>query len=147
MADNAIAGTWRMTSWTTRATSDGRAITMPLGEAPTGYITYTPEGRMSVTAMASGRPELGAGILVYESSFSSPELKARALDTYLSYCGAYSLQDNCVTHHIEVSWWPDLCGTAIPRFFAVEGDRLELSSPPFLQGGVEQRHVLEWQRV
>jgi hypothetical protein len=147
MADNAIAGTWRMTSWTTRAIEDGHIVTRPLGDAPNGYITYTDDGRMSVTAMASGRPPLGGGILVYESSFSSPERKAGALDTYLSYCGAYSVQDNCVTHHIEVSWWPDLCGTDIPRFFAVEGDRLELSSPPFTQAGVEQRHVLEWERA
>jgi hypothetical protein len=146
VAEAAIVGTWRMKAWETRA-DDGRVVTRPLGELPIGYLTYTADGRMAVTGMASARPKLGGGVLMSGLANASPEAKAAALDTYLSYCGAYSVEGDRVTHHIEVSWWPDLSGTDIVRIFSVSGCGVVLSSDPFVAHGVEQRHVLEWERV
>jgi len=147
LAEHEIVGTWRMTSWTTRSMRDGSIVTYPLGESPTGYITYTSAGRMAVTAQAAARQAIGGGILVYAEWLSNPESKAQALETYLSYAGAYTIDGDRVTHHIEVSWWPDLTGTDIVRIFAIEGTRLRLSSPPFVAQGIEQHHLLEWERV
>jgi hypothetical protein len=33
------------------------------------------------------------------------------------------------------------------RIFTVEGRRLQLSSPSFIAQGIEQHHLLEWERV
>ena len=137
---NPIVGTWKLVSWENR-TTDGQ-VSYPFGKEATGYILYSAEGYMSVAIMTDCPHFVSGDVLG-----GTPEEKAGAMETYVSYCGRYEIQDGSVIHHIEVSLFPNWVGVQQKRFFNFEGNQLQLSTPPILQQGKEQTGHLIWQRV
>lgn len=75
------------------------------------------------------------------------EEMAQAAESYVSYCGRYSLGKGSVTHHIEASLYPNWVGTDQKRFIEFDGEKLLLSTPSFLIYEKEQRAYLIWERV
>jgi hypothetical protein len=73
--------------------------------------------------------------------------KIVAFDSYISYCGRYEIQQDKVIHHIEASLFPDWTGGLQERFFEFENDKLSLSTPPSMMGGIQQTAHLIWERV
>ena len=55
---NPIIGAWRLVTYEAHTGDD---VLYPLGEDPSGYIMYTPDGYMSVLMMAAGRKNFAAG--------------------------------------------------------------------------------------
>ena len=53
-----IVGSWKLVS-TRATTADGKSVGSPMGEHPTGFLTYTADGRMSLLITHDGRPRLG----------------------------------------------------------------------------------------
>jgi hypothetical protein len=138
---NPLVGTWRLVSWENRS-ADG-TISYPLGKDAVGFILYTDDGYMAVAVMRPGREPFAAGDLLGGSS----EEKARAADTYVSYCGRYEYQGESVRHHVEVSLFPNWSGVEQERLVEVTGDRLTLSTRPMLFQGIQQTAHLIWERV
>lgn len=132
-----LVGTWRLVSaWSTRP--DGtRAPTY--GENPTGFLTYTPEGRMIVIVGRSDRKPLSGN-----RETSSAAERADAFSTVLAYAGPYSLEPGKVIHHIEACTYPNWIGSNQVRMVKLEGDRLTLLSLAALDGGTAE---LVWQRM
>ncbi len=67
----------------------------------------------------------------------------------LSYAGTYSVSGNEVTHHVDVSWNEAWTGTRQTRIFQLDGNRLQLSTPPSpdpLDGKMSVRTMV-WERV
>src|SRR6185295_15746879 len=82
-ADDAptIVGSWKLVS-TAATTLDGRSVASPMGEHPTGFLTYTADGRMSLLITHDGRPKLSGDRL------DSPiEERAGAFSTMVAYAG------------------------------------------------------------
>jgi hypothetical protein len=104
---------------------------------------YSEDGYMSVAIMSTNRPKFASGDLWGGTT----EEKVAAADTYVSYCGKYEVQADKVIHHIDVSFFPNWSGDDQTRFFKFEGDRLSLSTPPFLVAGIQQTAHLIWERV
>ena len=75
------------------------------------------------------------------------EEKGAAADTYIAYCGTYELFDDHVVHHVEQSFFPNRVGTAQTRYYRLEGDRIELTTPPILIDGEEQVCRISWERA
>ncbi len=75
--------------------------------------------------------------------------KARAYESFIAYCGTYSLNEaeGVVVHHLEWSLFPNWTGTDQRRFFAIEGDRLTLTTPPFRRSGHPVTAKLVWERM
>jgi hypothetical protein len=138
---NPLVGTWRLLSWENRS-ADG-TISYPLGPQPVGLIIYTDDGYMSVAIMRADREPFAAGDLLAGSS----EEKARAAESYVSYCGRYEFRGDFVTHHVELSLFPNWSGVDQERLVAVTGDRLTLRTRPLLLNGIEQSARLVWERV
>jgi len=136
-----LVGTWRLLSCELR-TADGR-VSYPFGRDPVGYIMYSEDGYMSVAFMSANRPRFAVGDILGGTT----EEKVTAAETYISYCGKYEIQGNKVIHHIEVSLFPNWIGVDQERIFEFEGDRLSLSTPPLLVGGMEQSAYLIWERA
>lgn len=134
-------GAWRLLSWENRG-ADGR-VTYPFGPDASGYITYTADGHMSVAITQTKRPRFAADDLLGGSA----EERAMAAASYVSYAGTYEVGEDTVTHHIEVSLFPNWAGAEQQRFYSFDGDRLTLSTAPMLLGGHEQRAYLIWARV
>ena len=83
MAPNPLIGTWRFVSWKNRSLPDGE-VSHPLGKDAVGYIMYGQDGYMSVAIMSPDRPKFAAGDL----PSGGAQERARATDTYVSYCAA-----------------------------------------------------------
>jgi hypothetical protein len=141
MTSDPLVGTWRLLSWENR-TADG-TISYPLGRDAAGLITYTEDGHVFVAIMRAGRKPFAARDLLRGSS----EEKARAAESYVSYCGKYEYHGDFVVHRVELSLFPNWSGVEQERLVQVTGNRLTLSTRPLLLGGIEQTACLLWERV
>ncbi|MDQ3865508.1 MAG: lipocalin-like domain-containing protein [Actinomycetota bacterium] len=128
-------------SWENR-TLEGE-VTHPLGEDASGYIAYTEDGYVFVAIMRRGRRPFEVGDLL---SGGTAE-KARAAETYVSYCGRYELHGETVVHHVLLSLFPNWEGVAQERLVRIDGDTLTLSTRPLLLAGRQQTAHLRWERV
>ena len=142
MASNPLIGTWRLVSWENRSVVDGR-VSYPLGKDAVGYIMYGQCGYMSVAIMGPDRAKFAAGDLLGGGA----EERARAAETYVSYCGRYEFRGETVVHSVELSLFPNWVGAEQERLVEVAGDRLILSTRPILLGGVQRTAHLIWERV
>jgi lipocalin-like protein len=104
---------------------------------------YNEDGYMFVAIMGSKRPKFAAGDLLS----ATKEEEAQAEETYVSYCGRYELRADKVVHHVELSLFPNWVGVAQERLVELSGNRLTLSTPPILLGGIQQSAHLIWERV
>ena len=142
MASNPLVGTWRLVSWENRSVGDGE-VSHPLGKDAVGYIMYGRDGYMSVAIMRPDRARFAAGDLLGGSA----EERARAAETYVSYCGRYEFRGDTVVHRVELSLFPNWVGIEQERLVEVEGDRLTLSTRPILLGGGQRTAHLIWERA
>lgn len=141
MATSPLVGTWRLRSFHSEIV-DGRTI-YPYGPEVVGYITYTEDGRVAVAIASADR----AGHATADFRGGTDAQKVAAYDSYISYAGAYEVEDDLVTHHVEVCLFPSWVGTDLVRLFEVAGGRLTLKTAPFLLDGVVQTSYLVWERV
>ena len=141
MTRNPLLGTWRLVELVSRG-ADGN-VDYPFGREAVGYITYTPDGRMSASIMSADRARFASEDIVGGTTAE----KATIADTYLSYCGPYEIRGNTVVHHVEISAFPNWIGVDQQRTFAVDGDRLLLTTPTLLLNGVRRTSHLTWKRV
>ena len=132
-------GTWRLVSIETRK-EDG---SLYRSGKRTGYLIYSVDGYMSVAFMKEGRRAFAAG----DIRGGTVEEKVEAVDGYVSYCGRYDVRDNVVIHDIEVSLFPNWVGEKQERFFALQENRLILSTPLQLVGGMSLSTHLVWERA
>ena len=141
MVHNPLIGAWKLVDYTCKA--GNRDLDSPLGPSPVGYILYTADGHMSVQIAAAERPHFATGDLLGGTSAE----KETAADSYIAYCGTYTLFADRVVHHVEQSFFPNRTGTAQTRYYTLEGNRLELTTPPILIDGAEQVCRISWERT
>jgi hypothetical protein len=140
--DNPLIGTWRLVSWENRSVGDGE-VSHPLGRDAVGYIMYGRDGYMSVAISRPDRARFAAGDLLGGGTGE----RARAAETYVSYCGRYEFRGETVVHFVELSLFPNWVGAEQERLVEVAGDRLTLSTRPMVLGGVLRTASLTWERV
>jgi hypothetical protein len=108
-----------------------------------GYISYTQDGYVFVAMMRHDRMQFTAGDLLRASA----EEKARAAETYMTYCGRYELRGDTVVHQVELSLFPNWVGVDQERLVEIAGNRLTVSTRPMLLGGIQRSGHLVWERV
>jgi hypothetical protein len=79
---NALVGTWKSIS-ATDTTGKGQVITNTYGLNPTGFLTYTADGRMIAIIANSGRQPLS----VPDRVSAPAEERAEAFATMVAYAG------------------------------------------------------------
>ena len=142
MTANPLIGTWRLISWENRSV-DGQKVSYPLGKDAVGYIMYNEDGYMFVAIMRPNREKFTVGDLLGGST----EEKVQAANTYVSYCGRYEFRGDTVTHHVDLSLFPNWVGVEQERLVEFRGNRLTLSTRPILLGGMQRTAHLIWKRV
>lgn len=140
--NSAILGTWKLVS-ASSSTTDGERSDTPFGVGPTGFITYTPDGRMSAIISHGGRKPLLAG----GATPPTMEQQAAAFSSFVSYAGRFTLKSDEVIHHVDISFIEDWVGTDQIRKLKWEGDRLVLATPPMSTGGKIIIIELIWRRL
>ena len=136
-----LVGTWRLVSCETRY-QDGSVI-HPMGDDAVGFLVYAADGYMAATLSRSNRPAFTTG----EMMTADVQEKARGWDSYFSYVGRYEIGDGQITHHIEVSQYPNWIGGAQLRFMILDSDHLELSTPSQTSRRGRQASYLTWRRA
>jgi hypothetical protein len=120
-----LYGTWRLVSAVTTVLSTGEKYD-PQGEAPLGYITYGPEGRMQVIIVSDQRSKPGHAAIADMTDQERKDL----LKTFTAYAGTYNFDGKTVTHHIDLSWNQVWSGTDQIRDVRLDGDRVILTTRP-----------------
>jgi len=142
MANEKLVGTWKLLS-ASSTTSTGERIEAPYGVNPVGFLTYGADGRMTSLISYGGRKPLSFG----GGTRSPQEEQAEAFNTFLAYAGRYTLSDDKVTHHVEISSIQNYANKDMVRGIKFESDRITLVTPPMAVNGKIQTIELIWQRV
>ena len=75
------------------------------------------------------------------------EEQAEAFKTFLAYAGRYTLSDDQISHHVEISSIQNYVNKDMVRSIKFEGDRITLVTPPMAVNGEIQTVELIWQRL
>ncbi|MFG2629899.1 lipocalin-like domain-containing protein [Streptomyces sp. NPDC048473] len=142
-SEHPLVGAWLL-STVAIVDDSGRTLEHPLGQRPTGLITYTADGHMSVSML---NPDLESGPAP-ESGAAEPVDTATLFRTspYLGYAGAYEVMGDLVVHHLHVASLRPWVGTKQERRWKVEGDRLTLLPPTEGTGEDARTPHLVWHR-
>ena len=114
---SAIHGSWQLETYEVEVQSNGERFA-PMGEHPSGYVLFTPQGRLSFTLTSGHRqpPE-------------SLEDKAALLSSVIAYTGTYRLDGDRWITQVDVAWNPEWVGTEQIRHFKIHGDQLTVTTP------------------
>jgi hypothetical protein len=140
-AAESIVGSWRLVSWV-EVETESKSVHSVFGDNPTGVITYSSDGRMSVFVIDPKRKP--------PSGPKATDAEADELyRTMVAYSGSYSIEGNKVTHKIEVSWNQAWTGTNQQRVIEVKDDQLTIKTPPIIGpiSGKESVSTLVWERI
>ena len=133
-----LVGTWRLVSFT--STNDKGEVENAYGPNPTGFLTYTADGRVSVILASSGRKPL--------SIPPTPAEETEAFSTLTAYAGSYTFNGDKVIHHIEVCLVQNIVNTDQVRFVKLQGDRLIFRGGWLVNGVMYQpNNELVWERM
>jgi len=136
-----LVGTWRLVSITD--TTDRGEAKHYWGENPTGFLTYTVDGRVSVILARAGRKAFST---LPPPAEELPE--AFVYPAFLAYAGSYSFDGEKVIHHIEACSVQNFVNTDQVRSAKLEGDRLTLRQGPGTALGVSIAYTdYVWERM
>ena len=131
-----ILGIWRLVSFEVEFQATGQREHIR-GKNPTGFIIFTPEGRMMVVLTNEGR-----------KAPKTDQDRADLFNAMVAYTGMYRIEGDKWITKVDVSGNPALVGTEQARFFRVDGDRLQEMTTwtPRLEKGMG-RTVITWERA
>lgn len=136
---NRLHGFWQLKSYQERRQG---VYVDTLGPSATGFIVYSPGGRMSVLITGGQRKLRGTW-----SEISDVD-KAANYDALVAYAGRYEDLGDRVIHHVEVCWIPNWVGRPLVRAVRmIAPDGLELRTVPDEQGVMLLDQIVVWQRL
>jgi hypothetical protein len=112
-----ILGVWKLASYNVEIQATGQKEP-PMGKNPTGYVIFTPEGRVFFVLTGEGR-----------KAAKTVQERADLLGSLVAYTGTYRLEGDQWITKVEVAWNPEWVGTEQTRFFKVDGERLQVLTP------------------
>jgi hypothetical protein len=131
-----FVGTWKLVDYSFLH-EDG-SVEKPWGDEVVGFLIYSAEGYMSGNLSPAGR----------RRALEKPaNEKSNRKRDYIAYAGPYTVEGEIVTHHVEVSLFPNWLGTAQVRYHKREGDTLILRTPPIRSGEAIVAVQLTWHKV
>lgn len=111
-----LVGTWQLVSFEAEVQATG-AREPARGAHPSGYIVFTPEGRMLVLITNEGRTPPG-----------NDQDRAALFLSMVAYGGPYRTDASSWTTRVDVAANPALVGTEQRRSFRLDGNLLEEST-------------------
>ena len=146
MSENSIfkrlIGTWKLVSAMREDVASGTKTEF-LGAGATGFINYSPDGRMIVLNVGGGRPKPQGA----QPTAAEAEALFRSMT---SYAGSYTIDGNVITHRVDVSWNEAWTGSEQKRIARFEGnDRAYLSTLPSVDPitGTMTVRTMTWEKV
>ncbi len=112
-----LHGLWRMVAYEVESQATGKKEPV-MGQHPTGYGVFTPEGRVFFIFTGEGRKPA-----------TTVQERADLLDTLIAYTGQYRVEGDQWITSVDTAWNPAWVGTEQRRTFRLIGDRLEILTP------------------
>jgi len=112
-----LVGLWRLRSFQREYQATGERE-YPMGQSPTGYILFLPEGRMAVVITGEGR-----------KAPTTDQDRVGLFNSLVAYTGPYRVDGDKWITTVEVSMNPAWVGTEQTRAFQINGDRLQETQP------------------
>jgi hypothetical protein len=139
---DALVGTWKLIS--SKDTNEKGEVKDSYSRNPTGFLTYTADGRMMAIITNDGRKPLSVPDWI-----SAPaEERAEAFATSIAYAGSYTFSGDRVIHHVEAASLQNFVNTDFVRFITkLDRDRLILRVPSIQKGGERVGQELVWERL
>lgn len=135
-------GRWEILSWEQRF-DDGR-VELPMGELLQGFIQYTEGGHMACMIARVERATFESG----GQWNANDSEKATAYSSMLAYGGRYEVNDDVITHRVDISLFPNWVGGAQKRRFEVNADGTLTLSARLEEGTPQARSArLVWRRT
>ena len=134
-----IVGTWQVLSLKT--TSEGN-ISYPLGEHPTGYVTFTPARMWLVFASASRTTPASPTLTDAEA--------AAAMKTHVAWTGKYTTAEQTpegikIVAHVDTASSQAIKGADRVYFVKVDGNRISVKSPAVIVPMTGKLSVVEFE--
>jgi hypothetical protein len=136
-----LVGTWALVSF--EITGEGGKTAYPLGAEARGQLVYSAGGQMAVSIADLTRLPFASN----EIGDATPEEWAAAAPGYIGYSGTYTVRDDSIIHHIELSMFPNWTGTDQVRHVQLSGERLILSAAVRLGARKTGAARLIWNRI
>ncbi len=134
-------GTWKLEAMELRSLRG--VTTYPYGKDPTGFIMYLEPDRMAVAFGNGARKPFASD----DMRGGTEQEKSAAFNSFVCYCGTFSVGEKSVFHSIDVSLFPNWVGTSQERLYEFDGNMLRLVSRPFMIDGEMQTAHLVWKKV
>jgi hypothetical protein len=112
-----VQGVWKLISYEVEIQATGQKEPV-MGQKPTGYVVFIPEGRVWFILTGEGRKPA-----------KTVQERADLLSSMVAYTGTYRLEGDTWITKVEVAWDPEWLGTEQRRSFKVDGDRLQVLTP------------------
>lgn len=112
-----VVGTWKLVSYVVEVKATGEKM-MVMGDNPSGYVMFNPEGRVFFVLTGDGR-----------KPGKTDAEKAALLNTLVAYTGTYRVEDGKWITKVEVAWNPEWVGTEQVRPFVLDGNQLKVLTP------------------
>lgn len=121
LSSNPFLGTWKLIA-ITRNTIPSGTETYPFGSNPKGFLNYSADERMMVIIVQDNRPKP-------KDATIKPQDAEALFKSMNSYAGTYEIKNNCIIHHIDISWNQKWTGTDQVRYYKFKRNKLVLSMP------------------
>ncbi|WP_375410828.1 lipocalin-like domain-containing protein [uncultured Methylobacterium sp.] len=120
-----LVGNWRLATATRLLVDTNEVIDAYGGPRPTGWLNYSPDGRMMVVVAFEGRKRPEA------NDKMTDEDRIGLHKSFYAYTGTYAFDGQKVTHKIDVSWNEVWTGTSQVRNIDYRDENLVITTPPF----------------
>ena len=139
--ENPVLGTWKLKSFVREVAATGEKYNQ-MGDHPSGYLSYSADGRMYAIGAADNRVKpLEANPI--------DEQRVKLHQTMFAYAGTYTVEGEKVVHHVDISWNQAWTGTELVRFYRLDGNILTIVTAPNKSpvDGREGRVVVVWEKM
>ena len=137
-----ITGTWDMMSWYNETDTGERHD--PLGEAATGYISYTSDGHVCVSLSRDAREAFA----LHDPVGGADAENTAAMRSHITYSGVYGRVEGAGLHHVRRASFPNWVGSEQRRTVTGHPDgTLTRSAAEAPFNGRDVTTYVHWRRV
>ena len=101
-----VVGTWKLVSYEIEVQATGQKWPV-MGEKPTGYVNFTPQGRVFFVLTGEARKVP-----------KTDQERAELLNALVAYSGTYTVEGDKWTTNVDVAWNPEWVATKQVRNFS-----------------------------
>ena len=140
-AESDLYGTWKLVSLNSKEMDTGKMVELR-GNAPKGYVSFTPDGRMTGIIANEKRPKPESVAKMTDQQ------RIELFNTVNAYAGTYKLEGNKLTYRYDLTH-NEVTERALVREVKFEGRKLTMANEPAkaVSDGKMRQTTTVWEKV